>query len=308
MNKKISIVVPIMNEEGNIRLLYEKIITTITVLDFDYEIIFVDDGSKDETLSIIKKIAIENSNIKFLSFARNFGHQNALKAGIDFSTGDCVISLDGDLQHPPELIPQLIKKWQEGFEIVYTVRQEDPKLSFVKKMTSKSFYSLMNSMSDVKIEAGSADFRLIDKSVADVIKNLNENPIFFRGMIRWLGFKQAAISYMPAERFWGKSKYSMKKMINFAVSGITSFSIKPLQLSTFLGSFIAGLSFLYAIYALCIKIFTNNSIQGWSSLLILVAFLGGIQLLFLGILGEYIGKMFIDSKRRPSYIIRETNI
>lgn len=304
---KISLVIPIMNEEGNISLLYEKIQDVLSPLNFDSEIIFIDDGSIDGTLNAIKELTKIDNTVKFISFSRNFGHQHALKAGIDFAQGDCVISLDGDLQHPPELIPALINKWQEGFDIVYTVREDDPKLSLLKRATSSLFYKFINSVSNVKINPGSADFRLMDRCVVDVISKLEENPIFFRGMISWLGFKQVAVSYMPAERFWGQSKYSLKKMLNFAVLGITSFSVRPLRIAIFFGTFIAGCSFLYVLYALYMKFMTNSFIPGWTSLLIMVSFLGGVHLIFLGILGEYIGKIFIESKHRPAYIIRETN-
>ena len=292
----ISIVIPIMNEEGNVSILTDRLRNVLNG-NWKYEIIFIDDGSTDNTLDAIKQLQKDDSRIVFLSFSRNFGHQNALRAGLDFAEGDCVISMDGDLQHPPELIPELIKKWREGYDVVYTLRKDDQKTGFFKRITSGFFYSLINRLSDVNIEQGSADFRLIDKSIVAVVRKLNEDPIFFRGMIRWLGFNQVAIEYVPDERVWGKTKYSIAKMFRFAIMGITSFSIKPLHLSSLFGVIFASLSFIYGIYALVLKLFTNYAIPGWSSLLIVVSFIGGVQLLMIGILGEYIGKLFIESGR-----------
>lgn len=300
----ISVVIPIMNEEGNVELLSNKLKEVLNVYG-DFEVIFVDDGSTDSTLEVIKNLNAKDNRFRYLSFSRNFGHQNALKAGLDFSIGNCVISMDGDMQHPPELIPDLITKWQEGFDIVYTLRQDDPKLSFFKKHTAKLFYKIINILSDVSIEQGSADFRLLDRAVVDVIKGLHESPLFFRGLVRWLGYKQYAISYMPHERFFGKSKYSLSKMFKLAMAGITGFSVKPLHLATKLGILIALFSFIYGLYALYAKFFTDLTIEGWTSLLIIISFLGGIQLITIGILGEYIGKLFMQQKKRPTYIVRE---
>ena len=223
----ISIVIPIMNESGNIEVLLDRISASLQDLE-RYEIIFVDDGSTDETLSLLKQYHSHNKRIQYLSFSRNFGHQNALKAGLHFANGDCVISLDGDLQHPPELIPELIDKWLSGYDVVYTIRKEDMHLSFLKRKTSHFFYKLMNIVSDVQLEEGSADYRLMDKYVVEVIKKLDEDSLFFRGITKWIGFKQCSIEYTPAQRTWGESKYPFKKMVRFAVQGITSFSIQPL--------------------------------------------------------------------------------
>ncbi len=301
---KISIIIPILNEEGNVLRLTKEVIANIQK-HFDYELIFIDDGSMDETLNIVKKLHKKNSKIKYISFSRNFGHQNALRAGFDFASGDCVISMDGDMQHPPKLIPALIEKWLEGYEIVYTIRKESSNSPYLKRKTSNIFYWLMNAFSSIKLEKGVADFRLLDKSVIDVIKTIKENDLFIRGLTSWLGFKQKGIEYMPEKRVWGKPKYTSIKMIKFAITGITSFSIKPLHISTFLGYFIATLAFIYGIYAVMIKLFTNNSISGWTSVLTVVLFIGGIQLIMIGILGEYVGKLFIESKKRPAYIIKE---
>jgi dolichol-phosphate mannosyltransferase len=303
-NMFISIVVPIYNEAGNIKILIERI-NSVFVNNDQFEILFVNDGSTDDTLAVLRSFSQLNSNVKYISFSRNFGHQNALRAGLDHAVGDCVISMDGDLQHPPEVIPELIVQWKAGYDVVYTIRKENEVTGFYKQASSNFFYKLLNYMSDVKIEKGSADFRLLDKKVVLEIIKFKENPIFFRGLVNWVGFKQIGIDYFPDQRNWGETKYSLKKMIKFALLGITSFSIKPLHFSTFIGVLVAISSFLYGIYAIIIKFFTNQAIPGWTSILIVITFLGGLQLIMIGILGEYLGKLFIEAKNRPAYIINE---
>jgi dolichol-phosphate mannosyltransferase len=294
-----------MNEEGNIEYISSK---TIAILEnyTNYEIVFVDDGSTDNSLAVLKQLHEKNPQIKYISFSRNFGHQNALKAGLDYAQGDCVISMDGDMQHPPELIPDMIEKWKnDGYDVVYTIRKDDPKLGAFKRASSRLFYKLMNFFADINLEPGCADFRLLDKSVVQVIRQFHETPLFFRGLIQWLGFKQYAIEYMPNERFWGKSKYSLKKMFNFALNGILSFSVKPLLFSIYFSVTISFCSFCYGFYAVFIKLFTDRAISGWTSMLAMMTFIGGIQLMVMGIIGLYLGKLFMESKGRPAYIIRE---
>jgi len=304
---KVSVIVPVFNEEGCLLTLVSRVVMVIEKYS-DYEILFIDDGSRDNTLTVLRKLHAGNKKINFLSFSRNFGHQNALRAGTLYASGDCIVSLDGDLQHPPELIPDLITKWKEGFDIVYTIRKDEKKIPVLKRVMSVLFYKLMNAISDMNFEHGEADFRLLDKNAAAELNNLNENAIFFRGMVKWLGFEQIGIEYTPDDRTWGKTKYSRKKMFALAISGITSFSIKPLRISTIIGISIAFLSILYGIYALYIKFFTDNSIEGWTSVFFMVTFIGGIQLIILGIIGEYIGNIFLESKKRPHYIIEEDSL
>lgn len=305
--KKVSIIVPCYNEEEGITLFYDELKKHLPE-KYNYEIILVNDGSKDGTLASIKKLHAENEDVHYISFSRNFGHQNALKAGFDRCTGDCAICLDSDLQHPPELIPELLKKWEEGFESVVTKRLDHDSISFFKKTTSKLFYRLTNRLSDVKLETGVADFRLLDRKVLDALKNFSENQIFLRAVIQWLGFNQTIIEYKAGERVAGQSKYTLKKMFSFALSGITAFSVKPLRFSIYLGIVFALISFFYGIYALIIYIFTDNAIQGWTSILMSVLFIGGLNLLMLGIIGEYLGKLFIENKKRPNYIVSETDL
>ena len=256
----------------------------------------------------MKEISLTNTSVFYIEFSRNFGHQNALKAGVDSANADAVITMDGDMQHPPELIPTLIKKWEEGYDVVYTRRAEDKSLSFFKKKTSSGFYKIMNYLSEVNFEQGTADFRLMDKKVAEVFSDFSENELFIRGLVNWLGFKQFAIDYKPAERFSGKSKYTVKKMMQFALQGITSFSTRPLHLAIFLGFGLTLFAFIfYSIYVLY-SIYFGHVISGWTSVIATIVFFGGLNLIVLGIIGMYIGKLFMQSKQRPNYLIRSTNL
>jgi dolichol-phosphate mannosyltransferase len=303
----VSVIVPCYNESQALNLFFQELKKHLPQ-KHSYQIIFVNDGSTDDTQEIIKAISTEHSFAHYISFSRNFGHQNALKAGFDLSSGDCAICLDSDLQHPPEIIPQLLQKWEQGFESVITKRIDHDSISYSKKLSSKLFYRLTNRLSDIKLEEGIADFRLLDRKVIDALKELSENQIFLRAVIQWLGFKQTVIEYKAAERVAGESKYTIRKMFSFALSGITAFSIKPLRFSIYLGSLIASLAFLYGFYALYINIFTSQTIPGWTSILMSILFIGGLNLLMLGIIGEYLGKLFIQNKNRPNYIISETDL
>ena len=310
MNKpEISIVIPTYCEEGNIVELYEQLKRQLSKSEIhSFEIIFVNDGSKDNSLEKIKELAIRDERVKYIHFSRNFGHQNALRAGLDFAKGEAVISMDADLQHPPELIPTLIAFWRAGNKVVYTKRKDKNDLSFFKKLTSKMFYKLVNYLSETKLEEGTADFRLLDRSVVEALKNFNENNLFYRGIIPGLGFRQHGIDYIPNERFSGSTKYTFSKMVRFALTGITSSSAKPLYFSIYLGAFLALCSFFYALYAIYVSIFTTEAVAGWTSTIASILFIGGIQLMMLGIVGIYLGKLFSESKKRPNYIIEESNI
>jgi dolichol-phosphate mannosyltransferase len=300
----VSVVIPCYNEEGNIPVLYGQLFEVMNPFP-NHELIFVDDGSSDHTVDLLKEIAAKNINVKIIVLSRNFGHQFALKAGLDHATGDCVISLDADLQHPPQLIPELINKWKEGHEVVYTIRRDTAKTSFFKRITARFFYWIARKLSSVEVHPGAADFRLLDRAVVDVLKECRENYLYLRGLVSWAGFRQTSLEYEPNERFAGKTKYSTRKMIRFALAGITSFSIRPLQLSLVLGIIIAGLAFLYGLYVIYIYTFTEQAVAGWASTTASVLFIGGIQLIVLGILGEYIGKNFMESKKRPVYVVRK---
>lgn len=306
---EISIVVPTYCEEGNIVELYEKLSIELSKIDVNsFEIIYVNDGSHDNSLPKIKELTKVDERVKYIHFSRNFGHQNALRAGLDFAKGDAVISMDADLQHPPQLVPTMIAHWKEGNKVVYTKRKDTNDLSVFKKLTSKLFYKLVNYLSETKLEEGTADFRLLDRSVVEVLKNFNENNLFYRGIIPGLGFKQYGLEYIPNERFSGQTKYSFSKMFRFALTGITSSSAKPLYFSIYIGAFLAVFSFVYGLYAIYVSIFTTEAVAGWTSTIASILFIGGIQLMMLGIVGIYLGKLFSESKKRPNYIIEESNI
>lgn len=309
MNKSIAIVIPSYNEATNIDVLTHALNETIQNINYTFKFIFVDDGSNDETVAVLKEKSKEHQHIFYLELSRNFGHQNALKAGIDLVKNDvdAIISMDGDMQHPPKIIPKLIEKWEEGFEVVYTIREEDKKLGFIKNKTSNLFYGLMNKLSDIKFEPGTADFRLIDKKVAQVFSDFTENELFIRGIINWVGFKQFAIHYEPNERFSGKSKYTVGKMMRFAVQGITSFSTKPLSMAIILGISLSVMAFIFYISYVLYSIYYGHVISGWASVITTVVFFGGLNLVVLGIIGVYIGKLFMQSKGRPNYLISSTN-
>jgi dolichol-phosphate mannosyltransferase len=309
MNKSIAIVIPSYNEATNLDVLIQALNETIVNINYNFKFIFVDDGSNDETVAVLKEKSKEHQHIFYLELSRNFGHQNALKAGIDLVKNDvdAIISMDGDMQHPPKIIPKLIQKWEEGFEVVYTIREEDKKLGFIKNKTSNLFYGLMNKLSDIKFEPGTADFRLIDKKVAQVFSDFTENELFIRGIINWVGFKQYAIHYEPNERYSGKSKYTVGKMMRFAVQGITSFSTKPLSMAIILGISLSVMAFIFYIAYVLYSIYYGHVISGWASVITTVVFFGGLNLVVLGIIGVYIGKLFMQSKGRPNYLISSTN-
>lgn len=309
MKKNITIVIPSFNEESNIEKLLNSLYHTISNLHYNFKILYVDDGSKDNTIPLLKELCKRHDSLFYIELSRNFGHQNALKAGIDLAKldSDAIISMDGDLQHPPEIIPELVKRWEEGNDIVYTIRAEDQSLSFFKNKTSKLFYGLMNKLSEIKFEPGTADFRLIDRRVAEVFSDFSENELFIRGIMSWVGFSQFAINYTPHPRFSGKSKYTISKMIRFAIQGITSFSTRPLYFAIFLG---LGLSFFsIAFFAAYVgySLYYGNTISGWASVITAIVFFGSLNLIVLGIIGIYIGKLFMQSKGRPNYLIKNTN-
>ncbi len=308
MKKNISIVVPVCNEEANIPLLINAVNLIFESLPYyAHHFIFVDDGSTDDTLAELKRQAAQSNNIFFISLSRNFGHQHALKAGLDMANGDAVIMMDADMQHPPALLPILLKEWENGFDVAYTIRKDHNELPMMKRKTSNMFYNLINNLSDIELEQGTADFRLMDKKVIAVFRNFQETDLFMRGLVKWIGFSQKGVEYDPLQRTFGESKYSLKKMIRFALQGITSFSTRPLYTATYLGFLFSFLSLLYIPYIIYSYYF-GHVISGWSSIIATIIFFGGLQLMILGIFGLYLGKLFMQSKNRPNYIIKETNL
>ncbi len=301
---KVSIVVPAYNEEKNLVPLSEALLPLLKQYD-DYEIIFVNDGSTDLTLEKCRELHKKDKKIQFISFSRNFGHQVALKAGLDFATGDCVISMDADMQHPPRLIPQMVELWQKGNDVVYTIRQDSENQSFIKKLCSRCYYFVFRFFSGLKLPSGTADFRLLDRKVVRVVQNLSEKTLFLRGMIFWLGFKQKALLYTPNKRWAGNSHYTIRKMLALAFAGAVSFSVKPLRIATYLGLITAFLGCLFTAYVLYMKLWNGAVISGWASIMSVLLILGGVQLFIMGIIGEYIGLIFIETKKRPLYIVEE---
>lgn len=304
---RISVVVPVCNEEKNVATLASAVLAQLASLNIEPELIFIDDGSSDNTLAEIKRLALEQKSVFYLSLSRNFGHQNALRAGLDMAVGDAVITMDGDMQHPPEILPKMIEKWQDGVDIVCMIRLDTEETSWFKRKTSALFYWLMNQLVGVKMSKGSADFRLLDKKAVDALKSIRENNIFYRGLISWAGFRQCNIEYVPSVRLYGRSKYSIRKMFRLALDGITAFSFLPLRLAA-AGFFIASLAFVYVLYALFIRLFTEQAVDGWMSLMAGIYFLGGVQLIFIGLCGEYIGRIFMEVKGRPHYFISEAKL
>jgi glycosyltransferase involved in cell wall biosynthesis len=303
----LSVIIPVYNEAGNITQLCRELFTVLKTIPRN-EIIFVDDGSTDTTLSVIKTLKRQHHNLHYVSLSKNFGHQNALKAGLDFSNGDVVITMDGDLQHPPPLIPQMIKNWRSGYDIVTTRREPSKQSHFLKQFSSDAFYTLFTKATTITLHPGKADFRLIDKKVARILRQFNERDIFYRGFIAWIGFKQCELAYAPQKRGAGTTKYTFAKMARLACSGLLGFSILPLRLVALAGLLISSVSFAYGFYAICVKIFTDQAVSGWASVMTGVYFLGGIQLLSLGICGEYIGRVFMQVKNRPLYIVADSSL
>lgn len=301
---KVSIVVPMYNEQEVAAEFYNRVTKVLENINLNYEIIVVNDGSRDKTLEILLELIKQDEHIRVINFSRNFGHQAAITAGIENATGDAIITIDADLQDPPEVIIDLIKKWQEGFDIVYAKRKSRKVDSFFKRYTAEMFYKILNKLSDTNIPENVGDFRLISKRVQEVFIKLPEKDRFIRGMFAWMGFKQAFVEFDRKERFAGKTKYPLKKMIKLALSGIIGFSTKPLRLILKLGFLTTFISFLLMIYAIITKIMGYTT-HGWSSLMVAITFIGGIQLLSLGIIAEYMAKIYGEVKARPVYIIMD---
>lgn len=302
---KYSIVVPVYNEEEVILEFYRRTTSTLQGTKEGYEILFVNDGSTDNTLSILRELNSRDASIKVINFSRNFGHQIAITAGMDYTVGDSVVIIDADLQDPPEVILRLIEKWKEGFDVVYAVRHERKGETVLKKLTASIFYKLIIKITNVTIPQNVGDFRLIDKKVIIALRSIREHHRFIRGLVSWVGFRQTGVTYVRDERFAGETKYPLKKMLKFAFDGITSFSFLPLQFAMYAGVFISFFSFICCVYILFLRVCTGKFIPGIAGILVSVLFIGGIQLLFLGLIGEYVGRIYDEIKQRPLYIVRE---
>ena len=304
---KLSVVIPILNEAENIRDLHERLHKTLDTLVLDYEVIFVDDGSTDNSLHLIKDLSSFDPQVKFISFTRNFGHQIAIHAGLDNCTGSLILMMDGDLQNPPELIPVLVSKILENHDVVHARRKNRKEESFLKKLTAAIFYKIMNRISDIEIPVDTGDFRIITRQVADQLRKMKDHNKFIRGEVAWTGFKQTYVDYEGEGRRVGKTGFSYRKMLTLAIDGITGFSNFPLKFATMSGICISILAFFWIIYVLVQKLIMHQTVSGWASIMVAILFLGGIQLLSIGIIGEYINRINEATRDRPLYIIRETS-
>jgi dolichol-phosphate mannosyltransferase len=301
MNKIISIVIPCYNESQVLRITNERLEKIFIELKLTYELIYVDDGSKDDTGEIIESLTQKNKNIRLIKLSRNFGHQIAVTAGIDSAEGDAVIIIDADLQDPPELIPEMVNMWKKGADVVYGVRKVRKGESYFKLITANLFYKIIEKLSETEIPKNTGDFRLIDRKIVEIFKKMPEKDRFIRGMISWIGFNQVPLYYDREKRLAGETKYPITKMVALALDGIISFSRKPLKVALYIGITLSFLSFIGIIYALISRLFGNAWVPGWTLLIMTVLLLGGFQMIFLGLIGEYIGRIYNESKNRPLY-------
>lgn len=303
--KTLSIIIPAFNESGNIKEIYRRLISALEHSKEKIEIIFVDDGSTDSTANIITQLNETDPRVGLIQLSRNFGHQAALMAGLDHAHGNAVIVMDADLQHPPEILPEMLAKWRSGALVVQTKREETNSAGWFKRVTSRFFYNLFRCLTDVPIEPGMADFFLLDRKCVDALNRCREIPRFTRGLVTWLGYSREFVHYTCGERYSGKTKYSLRKMVYFAIEAIFAFSVIPLRLAGAIGLVAAILSAMYLLYAVCVRIFGQGAEPGWASLVSTVVFMGGVQLVTLWCIGEYIAQIAERSKLRPNYLINE---
>ena len=305
-NVEISVVVPLYNEELNIGYLFERLLSELSRLDMSYEIVCVNDGSKDNTIDCLIEHHHQNPRIKVVNLSRNYGKEIALSAGLDYANGNAVIPIDADLQDPPELIAELVEKWREGYDVVYATRRSRQGESWVKRFTANVFYRTIDGLSQVPIPRNTGDFRLLDRRVVDALKQMPERTRFMKGLFAWVGFKQTSVIYDRPSRYKGETKWNYWKLWNFAIDGITSFSFLPLKVWSYVGLLVAIPSFFYASYLVIRTLIYGIDFPGYASIMVAVLFLGGVQLVSLGVLGEYLGRVYEEVKGRPLYLVRES--
>lgn len=300
-----SVIIPMYNEEAVITETYRRLKQVMNGMGESYELIFVNDGSKDRSAALIRQFSKSDDTVMLLDLSRNFGHQLAITAGMDYASGDAVIVIDADLQDPPELIADMAAKWKQGFEVVYAKRTKRNGETLFKKWSASLFYRVLRASTEISIPVDTGDFRLMDRRVVEELKRLPENNRFVRGLVSWVGFRQTAIEYERDERLAGETKYPLKRMIKLCLDGITSFSYKPLKLAGYLGALLSFAGFLFLIYAIGVKLFTDTVAKGWTSMISLQLIFNGVILIMLGIIGEYVGRIYDETKARPLYIVRE---
>jgi polyisoprenyl-phosphate glycosyltransferase len=300
-----SIVIPVYNEAEVLPALYNRLTRVMEGLVEPYEIIFINDGSRDDSTMLLRDFQDRDARVKFLNFSRNFGHQIAITAGLDYSSGQAAVVMDADLQDPPEVIPRLIEQWRKGYDIVFAVRAKRQGEGFFKRATAALFYRLFRRMAATEIPLDAGDFRLMSRRAVEALQSIRERNRFIRGLAGWIGFRQTAVTYVRDVRQAGETKYPLKKMLRFALNGLLSFSVVPLQLASYLGFLISSIGFFYIVYAIGLKLFTDRVVLGWTSVMVAVLFLGGVQLISLGIIGEYIGRIYDEVKQRPLYVVDE---
>jgi polyisoprenyl-phosphate glycosyltransferase len=300
-----SIVIPVYNEAEVLPALYNRLTRVMEGLVEPYEIIFINDGSRDDSTMLLRDFQDRDARVKFLNFSRNFGHQIAITAGLDYSSGQAAVVMDADLQDPPEVIPRLIEQWRKGYDIVFAVRAKRQGEGFFKRATAALFYRLFRRMAATEIPLDAGDFRLMSRRAVEALQSIRERNRFIRGLAGWIGFRQTAVTYVRDVRQAGETKYPLKKMLRFALNGLLSFSVVPLQLASYLGFLISSIGFFYIVYAIGLKLFTDRVVLGWTSVMVAMLFLGGVQLISLGIIGEYIGRIYDEVKQRPLYVVDE---
>ena len=300
-----SIVLPVFNEEQILPALYMRLSGVMQELGETYELVFVNDGSRDDSFAFLKSLSAADPAVKIVSLSRNFGHQTAITCGLDHAGGEAVVIMDADLQDPPEVIARFVEKWREGYDVVYAVREKRQGENFFKRGTAALFYRLLRALTHVDIPLDTGDFRLLSRRAVNALQLARERSRFVRGLVIWVGYRQTGVRFTREERGAGETKYTFRKMLKFAFDGITAFSSVPLQAATYLGLVISGLSFLYIVYAVVAKLFTGHTVPGWTSIMVAVLFLGGVQLLALGVIGEYVGRVYEEVKRRPLYLVDE---
>lgn len=306
--KKISVLIPCYNEEKSLPLLYPELVKLMdSMTAYDWELMFVNDGSADSTLEELKRLRAQDARVNYVDLSRNFGKENAMMAGFDYVTGDCMVIIDADLQHPPTLIPEMIKWWEQGYEDVYAKRRSRGKESWLRKHLSLQYYKILQGSLRFEVLQNVGDFRLLDRSCINALKRLRESERYTKGMYSWIGFKKKDVEFEQGDRVAGVSSWNYRQLFSLAIEGITSFTSAPLRISTIVGLVVSLFAFLYMIYVLVKALIWGDPVQGYPTLVILILFLGGIQLLSLGVIGEYIGRIYNESKNRPGYIVREFN-